>query len=113
MNRHGGQLPGVRPCSMTTPAVHGLGDQYLLRGALNGTWERLEQDLALVTIPGAQHFVQQDAAERGARGTDPQAGKQPSRGTNRPAPGMRATGDCPGTLIPLAGRLQYHGQYLG
>ena len=42
---------------------HGLGDQYLLHGALNGTWEWLEQDLTLVTIPGAQHFVQQDAAD--------------------------------------------------
>ncbi len=44
--------------------------------------------------------------------TDPQAGKQPSSGTNRPVPGMRATGDCPGTLIPLAGRLQYQERYL-
>jgi pimeloyl-ACP methyl ester carboxylesterase len=42
---------------------HGLEDQYLLHGALNGTWEWLEQDLTLVTIPGAQHFVQQDAAD--------------------------------------------------
>ncbi len=25
---------------------------------------------------------------------------------------IRATGDCPGTLIPLAGRLQYQGRYL-
>ena len=33
---------------------HGLGDQYLLHGALNGTWEWLEQDLTLVTIPGEQ-----------------------------------------------------------
>ena len=37
--------------------------------------------------------------------TDPQAGTQPSSGTNRPVPGMRAPGDGPGTLIPLAGRL--------
>ncbi len=35
----------------------------MLHGALNGTWEWLEQDLTLVTIPGAQHFVQQDAAD--------------------------------------------------
>jgi len=42
---------------------HGLKDQYLLHGALNGTWEWLEQDLTLVTIPGAEHFVQQDAAD--------------------------------------------------
>ena len=42
---------------------HGLADQALLPGALNGTWEYLERDLTLVTIPGAGHFVQQDAAE--------------------------------------------------
>lgn len=41
---------------------HGLEDQALLPGALNGTWEWVEQDLTLVTIPGASHFVQQDAA---------------------------------------------------
>jgi len=31
--------------------------------ALNNTWEWLEKDLTLVTIPGAGHFVQQDASE--------------------------------------------------
>lgn len=42
---------------------HGLQDQYLLHHALSGTWEWLEKDLTLVTIPDAGHFVQQDAAE--------------------------------------------------
>ena len=42
---------------------HGLDDQALLPGALNGTWEWVERDLTLVTIPGAGHFVQQDASE--------------------------------------------------
>ena len=42
---------------------HGLDDQALLPGALNGTWQWLESDLTLVTIPGAGHFVQQDAAD--------------------------------------------------
>ena len=41
---------------------HGLEDQALLPGALNGTWQWVEKDLTLVTIPGAGHFVQQDAA---------------------------------------------------
>lgn len=41
---------------------HGLEDQALLPGALNGTWQWVEKDLTLVTIPGASHFVQQDAA---------------------------------------------------
>ena len=42
---------------------HGLNDQALLPGALNGTWEWLESNLTLVTIPDAGHFVQQDASE--------------------------------------------------
>jgi pimeloyl-ACP methyl ester carboxylesterase len=43
--------------------IHGLNDRALLPGALNGTWEWLEKDLTLVTVPEAGHFVQQDAAE--------------------------------------------------
>jgi len=42
---------------------HGLEDQALLPGALNGTWQWVERDLTLVTVPGANHFVQQDAPE--------------------------------------------------
>ncbi|MBT5536695.1 alpha/beta hydrolase, partial [Candidatus Poribacteria bacterium] len=41
---------------------HGLDDPYLLHDALNRTWEWLERDLTLVTIPGAGHFVQHDAS---------------------------------------------------
>jgi len=43
--------------------IHGLKDQSLLPGALNDTWNWLEQDLTLMTIPSAGHFVQQDAAD--------------------------------------------------
>jgi pimeloyl-ACP methyl ester carboxylesterase len=43
--------------------IHGLKDWALLPGALNNTWEWLEQDLTLITIPNAGHFVQQDAAD--------------------------------------------------
>ena len=43
--------------------IHGLDDWALLPGALNGTWDWLEKDLTLVTIPGAGHFVQQDASD--------------------------------------------------
>ncbi len=42
---------------------HGLNDTALLAPALNGTWDWVEKDLTLVTIPGAGHFVQQDAAD--------------------------------------------------
>ncbi len=43
--------------------IHGLDDTALLAGALNNTWDYLEQDLTLVTIPKAGHFVQQDASD--------------------------------------------------
>jgi pimeloyl-ACP methyl ester carboxylesterase len=40
--------------------IHGLDDKALLSGALNRTWEWLDGDLTLVTIPGAGHFVHHD-----------------------------------------------------
>lgn len=43
---------------------HGLKDKALLSDALNGTWQWLDRDLTLVTIPDADHFVQQDAADK-------------------------------------------------
>jgi pimeloyl-ACP methyl ester carboxylesterase len=42
---------------------HGLKDTALMHGALNRTWEWVEQDLTLVTVPSAGHWVQDDAAE--------------------------------------------------
>jgi epoxide hydrolase 4 len=42
---------------------HGLADQALLPGALSGTWDWVGKDFTLVTIPGAGHFVQQDAPD--------------------------------------------------
>lgn len=47
--------------------VHGLKDQALLEGALSGTWNWVEKDLTLVTIPNAGHFVQQDASDKVTR----------------------------------------------
>lgn len=43
--------------------IHGLQDPYLLPDALSGTWDWVEKDLTLVTVPQAGHFVQQDAAD--------------------------------------------------
>ena len=43
--------------------IHGLDDQALLPDALNDSWNWMEQDLTIVTVPGAGHFVQQDAPE--------------------------------------------------
>ena len=42
---------------------HGLKDKALLPDALNGTWKWIEKDLTLVTVPEADHWVQQDAAD--------------------------------------------------
>jgi pimeloyl-ACP methyl ester carboxylesterase len=43
--------------------IHGLGDAALLAPALNGTWDWVEKDLTITTIPGAGHFVQADAPD--------------------------------------------------
>jgi pimeloyl-ACP methyl ester carboxylesterase len=42
---------------------HGLEDKALLASALSGTWEWVENELTLVTLPGAGHFVQHDAPD--------------------------------------------------
>ncbi len=42
---------------------HGLKDKALLPAALNGTWNWIERDLTLVTVPEADHWVQQDAPD--------------------------------------------------
>jgi pimeloyl-ACP methyl ester carboxylesterase len=42
---------------------HGLKDTALLAPGLNNTWDWLESDLTLVTVPNAGHWVQDDAAD--------------------------------------------------
>ncbi len=42
---------------------HGLKDTALNAKGLNQTWEWLEKDWTLVTVPEAGHFVQQDASD--------------------------------------------------
>ncbi|MCI0377957.1 MAG: alpha/beta hydrolase [Gemmataceae bacterium] len=51
------------PVKCRTLVIHGLGDIYLLPGALNDTWKWVEKDLTLVTVPGAGHFVHRDRPE--------------------------------------------------
>ena len=72
LNYYKANYPGLSPEVETPPPpkaqmpvlmFHGLEDQALLPAALNDTWHWLDKDLTLVTIPGAGHFVQQDAAE--------------------------------------------------
>jgi epoxide hydrolase 4 len=56
-------LPEPPKVKMPVLMFHGLNDQALHSDGLSGTWKWLEKDLTLVTVPGAGHFVQQDAAD--------------------------------------------------
>lgn len=56
-------LPELPKVKMPVLMFHGLDDQALHSDGLSGTWKWLEKDLTLVTVPGAGHFVQQDAAD--------------------------------------------------
>lgn len=50
----------VVKAQMPVLIIHGLDDRALLAAALNNTWEWMEKDLTIVTIPGAGHFVHTD-----------------------------------------------------
>ena len=56
-------VPDLPKVAAPVLMFHGLGDRALHSDGLSGTWNWLEKDLTLVTVPGAGHFVQQDAAE--------------------------------------------------
>ncbi len=60
------QSSDPRRLTMPVLLIHGLKDTALLSPALNGTWDWLD-DLTLVTIPEASHFVQQDATQKVSR----------------------------------------------
>jgi epoxide hydrolase 4 len=53
----------VKKLQMPVLMFHGLKDTALLSPALNGTWDWMEKDLTITTVPDAGHFVQQDAAD--------------------------------------------------
>ena len=59
----GENWPVAPNISVSTLLIHGLDDTALHSDALNNTWDWIDGDLTLVTVPGAGHFVQQDAAE--------------------------------------------------
>jgi epoxide hydrolase 4 len=61
-----GEGPAAEFPQITCPVLmfHGLKDKALLPGALNDTWLWIDNDLTLITLPEADHFVQQDAAEK-------------------------------------------------
>jgi len=57
--------PARMPPNLRMPTLmfHGLADEALHSDGLNNTWDWIDADFTLMTIPGAGHFVQQDAAE--------------------------------------------------
>ena len=55
------ELPKVK-CPVLM--IHGLDDTALLADALNDTWQWIDNDLTLITIPGVDHFVQHSAADK-------------------------------------------------
>ena len=56
--------PDVPNIAISTLVFHGLDDTALHSDGLNNTWDWIDKDLTIVTIPNAGHFVQQDAANR-------------------------------------------------
>lgn len=61
----GSATPQVDVPRLNMPVLmfHGLDDRALDAAGLNDTWQWLDADLTLVTVPGAGHFVQHDASD--------------------------------------------------
>jgi pimeloyl-ACP methyl ester carboxylesterase len=55
--------PTAPNAGVSTLVFHGLDDAAVHSDGLNNLWDWIDKDLTLVTVPGAGHFVQQDAAE--------------------------------------------------
>lgn len=55
--------PVVPNIAISTLVFHGLDDTALHSDGLNNTWDWVDKDLTIVTVPNAGHFVQQDAAD--------------------------------------------------
>jgi len=55
--------PPAPRLNMPVLLFHGLADTALHSDGLNNTWGWIDADTTIVTVPGASHFVQQDAAE--------------------------------------------------
>lgn len=59
----GSRLPPVSKVAVPVLQFHGLADMSVVSGALAGTWDHVEKDFTLVTIPGAGHVVHRDASD--------------------------------------------------
>jgi pimeloyl-ACP methyl ester carboxylesterase len=73
LNYYKRNYPASGPAAPPVPAMpkvqapvllfHGLADRALNAAGLSGTWDWVDKDLTIVTVPKAGHFVQQDAAD--------------------------------------------------
>ena len=57
------KLPHLPKVKAPILVIFGTKDKYVLKGGLNNTWDYVESDLTMVTLPKAGHFVQQDESE--------------------------------------------------
>ena len=53
----------VKKVQASVLVIHGLKDTALLAPALNNTWDYVEKDLTIATVPTSGHFVQADEPE--------------------------------------------------
>ncbi|MBX3420013.1 MAG: alpha/beta hydrolase [Pirellulaceae bacterium] len=58
------QMPEFPKIQAPVLQFHGLADTALLAPALNNTWDHLEQDWTLVTLPGVGHWSHHQAADK-------------------------------------------------
>lgn len=59
-----GAFVEVARIQMPVLQFHGLNDTALLAESLNNTWDELDQDWTLVTLPGAGHWPHHDMPEK-------------------------------------------------
>jgi pimeloyl-ACP methyl ester carboxylesterase len=56
--------PAAAPnIAISTLVFHGMNDTAVHSDGLNNMWDWIDRDLTIITIPGASHFVQQDASD--------------------------------------------------
>ncbi|MFT5573710.1 MAG: pimeloyl-ACP methyl ester carboxylesterase [Cryomorphaceae bacterium] len=55
--------PTAPNIAISTLVFHGMNDPAVHSDGLNNLWDWIDKDLTIITIPGASHFVQQDASD--------------------------------------------------
>ncbi|MGE3467688.1 MAG: alpha/beta fold hydrolase [Pyrinomonadaceae bacterium] len=56
--------PQIRKIKSPVLMIYGMKDKALPPGMLNNTWDHIDNEVTIYTIPNAGHFVQQDASEK-------------------------------------------------